>query len=81
MQYTINDAPRLDLSEFENMRLKVNTQKVIFLNEILTDVDGNINEVTTASNPVPGAARVSFDNTLTLIWETAGHKLNNPNRG
>ena len=70
----INDAPRLDLSEFENMRLKVNTQKVIFLNEILTDVDGNINEVTvTASNPVPGAARVSFlDNTLTLIWETAG---------
>ncbi|MGB0201488.1 MAG: hypothetical protein ACPF9L_01795 [Candidatus Poseidoniaceae archaeon] len=70
----INDAPRLDLSEFENMRLKVNTQKVIFLNEILTDVDGNVNEVTvTASNSVPGAARVSFlDNTLTLIWETAG---------
>ena len=70
----INDAPRLDLSEFENMRLKVNTQKVIFLNEILSDVDGNVNEVTvTASNPVPGAARVSFlDNTLTLMWETAG---------
>lgn len=70
----INDAPRLDLSEFENMRLKVNTQKVIFLNEILTDVDGNVNEVTvTASNSVPGAARVSFlDNTLTLMWETAG---------
>ena len=70
----VNDAPRLDLSEFENMRLKVNTQKVIFLNEILTDVDGNVNEVTvTASNPIPGAARVSFlDNTLTLIWENAG---------
>ena len=70
----VNDAPRLDLSEFENMRLKVNTQKVIFLNEILTDVDGNVNEVTvTASNSVPGAARVSFlDNTLTLMWETAG---------
>ena len=70
----INDAPRLDLSEFENMRLKVNTQKVIFLNEILTDVDGNVNEVTvSASNSVPGAARVSFlDNTLTLMWETAG---------
>ena len=70
----VNDAPRLDLSEFENLRLKVNTQKVIFLNEILTDVDGNVNEVTvTASNPVPGAARVSFlDNTLTLMWETAG---------
>ena len=70
----INDAPRLDLSEYENMRLKVNTQKVIFLNEILSDVDGNVNEVTvTASNPVPGAARVSFlDNTLTLIWETPG---------
>ncbi|MBS84112.1 MAG: hypothetical protein CMA90_03045 [Euryarchaeota archaeon] len=70
----INDAPRLDLSEFENLRLKVGTQKVIFLNEILTDVDGNVNEVTvTASNPTPGAARVNFlDNTLTLIWDTAG---------
>ena len=70
----VNDAPRLDLSEFENMRLKVNTQKVIFLNEILTDVDGNVNEVTvTASNQVPGAARVSFlDNTLTLMWEMPG---------
>ena len=70
----VNDAPRLDLSEFENLRLKVGTQKVIFLNEILTDVDGNVNEVTvTASNPTPGAARVNFlDNTLTLIWDTAG---------
>ena len=70
----INDAPRLDLSEFENLRLKVGTQKVIFLNEILTDVDGDVNEVTvTASNPTPGAARVNFlDNTLTLIWDTEG---------
>ena len=70
----VNDAPRLDLSEFEDLRLKVGTQKVIFLNEILTDVDGNVNEVTvTASNPTPGAARVNFlDNTLTLIWDTAG---------
>ena len=70
----VNDAPRLDLSEFENLRLKVGTQKVIFLNEILTDVDGNVNEViVTASNPTPGAARVNFlDNTLTLIWDTEG---------
>ena len=70
----INDAPRLDLSEFENIRLKVNTQKVIFLNEILTDIDGDVNEVTVmASNPTPGAARVNFlDNTLTMMWDTAG---------
>lgn len=70
----VNDAPRLDLSEFEGLRLKVGTQKVIFLNEILTDIDGNVNEVTvTASNPTPGAARVNFlDNTLTLIWDNAG---------
>ena len=70
----INDAPRLDLSEYENLRLKVGVQEVIFLNEILTDVDGNVNEVTvTASNPTPGAARVNFlDNTLTLVWEDAG---------
>ena len=70
----VNDAPRLDLSEFENLRLKVGTQKVIFLNEILSDVDGNVNEVAvTASNPTPGAARDNFlDNTLTRIWDTAG---------
>lgn len=70
----INDAPRVDLSEFEGLRLKVGTQKVIFLNEIISDVDGDVNEVTiTASNPVPGAARVNFlDNTLTLIWDTDG---------
>ena len=70
----INDAPRLDLSEFENLRMKVGDQKVIYLNEILTDVDGDISEVAvTASNPVPGAARVNFlDNTLTLLWEDEG---------
>lgn len=70
----INDAPRLDLSELEGLRLKVGTQKVVFLNEILSDVDGDVSQVTvTASNPVPGAARVNFlDNTLTMIWDTAG---------
>lgn len=70
----INDAPRLDLSEFDGLRLKAGTQKIIFLNEILTDIDGDVNQVTvTASNPIPGAARVNFlDNTLTLIWNTEG---------
>ena len=70
----INDAPRVDLSEFDGLRLKVGTQKVIFLNEILTDIDGDVNQVTiTASNSVPGAARVNFlDNTLTMIWDTEG---------
>ena len=70
----VNDAPRLDLSEYEGLRLKVGTQKVIYLSEILTDIDGDVNEVTvTASNEVPGAARVSFlDNTLTMIWEQEG---------
>ena len=40
----------------------------------MTDIDGDVNEVTvTASNEVPGAARVSFlDNTLTMIWEQEG---------
>ena len=70
----INDAPRLDLSEFDGLRLKVGTQKTIFLNEILTDIDGHVNEViVSASNPVPGAARVDMmDNTLTLMWDTEG---------
>ena len=70
----VNDAPRLDLSDYQDIRLKIGTQKVIFLNEILTDIDGNVNEVTiSASNPTPGAARVNFlDNTLTLMWDTAG---------
>ena len=70
----INDAPRLDLSEFENLRLKAGSQKVIYLNEILTDVDGDVSEVAvTASNSVPGAARINFlDNTLTLLWEDEG---------
>ena len=70
----INDAPRLDLSEFDGLRLRAGTQKTIFLNEILTDIDGDVNQVTvTASNPTPGAARVNFlDNTLTLIWDTEG---------
>ena len=70
----INDAPRLDLSELEGLRLKVGTQKVVFLNEIMEDVDGDINEViVTASNQVPGAARINFlDNTLTLAWDNPG---------
>ena len=70
----INDAPRLDLSELVGLRLKAGDQKVIYLNEILTDVDGDVAEViVTASNPVPGAARVNFlDNTLTLLWEDEG---------
>ena len=70
----VNDAPRLDLTAYEGLRLKVGEQKVIFLNEILTDVDGDTNQVIiSASNPVPGAARVNFlDNTLTMFWEDAG---------
>ena len=70
----INDAPRLDLSEYQNLRLKVGTQKVIYLSEILTDIDGDVDEVTvSASNEVPGSARVSFlDNTLTLSWDQEG---------
>lgn len=70
----VNDAPRLDLSEYEGLRLKVGTQKVIYLSEILTDIDGSTDDITvTASNEVPGAARYSFlDNTLTMIWEQEG---------
>jgi hypothetical protein len=70
----VNDAPRLDLSELEGLRLKVGEQKVIYLNEILSDVDGDVAEVVvTATNQIPGAARVNFlDNTLTLIWEDEG---------
>ena len=70
----VNDAPRLDLSELEGLRLKVGEQKVIYLNEILTDIDGDVAEVVvTANNPIPGSARVNFlDNTLTLLWEDEG---------
>ena len=70
----VNDAPRLDLSAYEGLRLKVGEQKVIFMNEILTDVDNDASMATiSASNSVPGAARVNFlDNTLTLIWEDPG---------
>ena len=70
----VNDAPRLDLSEHEGLRLKVGEQKVIYLNEILSDVDGDVAEVVvTATNPISGAARVNFlDNTLTLLWEDEG---------
>ena len=70
----VNDAPRLDLSEYQNLRMKVGSQKVIYLSEILTDIDGDVDEVTvSASNEVPGAARVSFlDNTLTLTWDQEG---------
>jgi hypothetical protein len=70
----INDAPRLDLSEYEDVRLKVGVQKIIYLNEIMSDVDGDLDEVIiTASNPIPGAARINFlDNTLTMIWHDEG---------
>ena len=70
----INDAPRLDLSEFEGLRLKVGTQKVIFVDGLLTDVDSDVNEAfVTVTNAVPGAARYNImDNTITLQWEQAG---------
>jgi hypothetical protein len=70
----VNDAPRLDISAYDGLRLKVGEQKVIFMNEILIDVDDDVGMATiSASNSVPGAARVNFlDNTLTLIWENAG---------
>jgi hypothetical protein len=70
----INDAPRLDISEFEGLRLKVGTQKVIFVDGLLTDVDSDVNEAfLTVTNSVPGAARYNImDNTITLQWEQAG---------
>ena len=70
----INDAPRLDISEFEGLRLKAGTQKVIFVDGLLTDVDSDVNEAfVTVTNSVPGAARYNImDNTITLQWEQAG---------
>jgi hypothetical protein len=70
----INDAPRLDLSEFEGLRLKAGTQQVIFVDGLLTDIDSDVNEAfVTVTNAVPGAARYNImDNTITLQWDQAG---------
>jgi|ETNmetMinimDraft_32_1059908.scaffolds.fasta_scaffold00412_16 hypothetical protein len=70
----INDAPRLDLSEFEGLRLKAGTQQVIFVDGLLTDVDSDVNEAfVTVTNAVPGAARYNImDNTITLQWDQPG---------
>jgi len=70
----INDAPRLDLTDYQDIRLKVGVQKIIYLDDILSDIDGDVGIVAvTATNPVPGAARIDFlANTLTMFWNTEG---------
>ena len=70
----INDAPRLNLSDYQDIRLKVGVQKIIYLDDILSDIDGDVSIVAvTATNPIPGAARIDFlANTLTMIWNEEG---------
>ena len=55
----INDAPVIDMTQFDNMRLKTGIESSIDLKSLVTDVDNNIEDVTilVSSPGEPGGAQ------------------------
>jgi hypothetical protein len=55
----INDAPVIDMTQFEDMRLKTNTESSIDLKSLVSDVDNSIDDVTilVSSPGEPGGAQ------------------------
>jgi exonuclease VII small subunit len=72
----INDAPTIDLSEFDGMMLKKGEEKIIMLSDYMDDVDDENNEilVSVAASPEHSARHNMGTNTLTLGWDTTGDK-------
>ena len=72
----INDAPTIDLSEFDGMMLKKNDEKIIMLTDYMDDVDDENNEilVSVAASPAHSARYNMLSNALTLGWDTTGEK-------
>ncbi|MEO2121439.1 MAG: hypothetical protein ABGX44_06450, partial [Candidatus Poseidoniia archaeon] len=72
----INDAPTIDLSEFDGMMLKKGEEKIILLSDYMDDVDDENNEilVSVAASPAHSARHNMLSNALTLGWDTTGDK-------
>jgi len=72
----INDAPSIDLSEFDGMMLKKGEEKIIMLSDYMDDVDDENNEilVSVAASPAHSARHNMLSNALTLGWDTTGDK-------
>jgi hypothetical protein len=72
----INDAPTIDLSEFDGMMLKKGEEKIIMIDDYMDDIDDENNEilVSVAASPAHSARHNMLSNTLTLGWDTTGDK-------
>ncbi|MDC0055654.1 hypothetical protein OAJ94_01225 [Deltaproteobacteria bacterium] len=72
----INDAPTIDLSEFDGMMLKKGEEKIIMLADYMDDVDDDNNDilVSVAASPAHSARHSMLSNALTMGWDTTGDK-------
>ena len=72
----INDAPTIDLSDFDGMMLKKGEEMIIMLTDYMDDIDDENNEilVSVAASPSHSARHNMLSNSLTLGWDTTGDK-------
>ncbi len=72
----INDAPRIDMTDIEEISLKSNKQMVINLKSRMTDVDNSIDQAFITVTPSePGAARYNIlDGNMILLFEEVGEQ-------
>ena len=72
----INDAPRIDLSDLENLELQAGVEEVIHFESRISDVDGDVSEsfVRVTADDDQYVIYSMLDNTLTLKWDDDGQK-------
>ncbi|MBT3357876.1 MAG: hypothetical protein HN534_02020 [Euryarchaeota archaeon] len=73
----INDAPRIELTEYEEITIQTGDRVFIELIDLVTDVDDSDDEIwITAMTFVPGAVQYNpISGTLTMSWDEAGTEL------
>jgi len=73
----VNDAPRMDSSELEEIMLKVEEEFEYNILNMITDVDDPDDEIwVTATNVVPGAVLYSpISGLLSVSWQEAGQQV------
>ena len=72
----INDAPRIDFSSLEGMSLQVGQEETINFDELISDVDGDVDQVfvRASTDDVTALTYTNLGHIMTLTWNEKGTK-------
>ena len=73
----INDAPRIDFSSIEGMNLQVGQEITINFDELISDVDGDVDQVfvRAMTDDVKALTYTNLGHIMTLQWDEKGTKV------